>query len=436
MRCNLAAFLILSSVAFAAPPRIAVAIAEAEAFSQYDQRRELPNDFSNGASGQQSTDGASEGNAQQPKLDLGRSLVIEERDRLKAEVEDLEREMNIAKDNLKAQADRVRVLSNPREDVAAAPSGDASRGLMLTVDGPAVAARQYFVTVYTADWCGVCKQVQKRDGNGNDRVVLNWVKAIPPLPKIVPFPTYVWQIDGQTYYASGAMTLGQLVATIEDNAPAKPEAFSAISGFAGTIHGKARIQQVLNWWREHIGDRKAEFRWSRNGAQAIPILRAKSSDWSVANIYGTDGEFSLKCDGASLPVTEARIGYRVRNGDVELTTFTHLPASLFELNPPASAIGAEPVGMDPLTILTVLQVLRGVWSLLHPSCDLVLPGSITATGQLVGDELVVDTVGPSLRIVALFTFTPRLDQVRISEQRVRLNFSGSIVKSREFVVGE
>jgi hypothetical protein len=85
---------------------------------------------------------------------------------------------------------------------------------------------------------------------------------------------------------------------------------------------------------------------------------------------------------------------------------------------------------------TIASVVRDIFALLNPTCDLQLGGNVAATGVLKGDTLTIDFQQcPSVKLVALFTFQLSVKRVEITEQSVRVVFTGSrFVKERTFQV--
>lgn len=219
------------------------------------------------------------------------------------------------------------------------------------------------------------------------------------------------------------------------------------TGIAGSIHGTAHVRQILNWFRENMGESvKAEVRWDRSGAQSFPLLA--NQNWSALALFGGYGHFQLRAVGAkSLPIDSIGFGYRIESDDIildadaarfkGLATQLGFPASrsTIENSAPAAA-SIQPSGVDPLTFWTVLSIVRDIWSILHPSCDLILGGNVTATAVLQGDAITIEFQQcPSIRLVALFTFNLSVQQIVITETNVHVEFGGSrLVKSRDFRV--
>lgn len=214
---------------------------------------------------------------------------------------------------------------------------------------------------------------------------------------------------------------------------AGPGPVVAQAGPAGAIKGKQQIQDVLAWWKSNIGEGvKATARWDRTGAQTFPLLA--KGDWSVNALCGKYGHAELSAKGSRLPIDSIGVGYKVNGNDVTFDV-DPLTISVLKLNQPES-IQAGPSEFGPSTLLTVVTVMRGIYSLLNPTCDLQLGGNVSATGVLNGDTLAVDFEAcPSIKLVALFTFQLAVKRLEIKENSVRVLFTGSmIVKERTFAV--
>ena len=214
---------------------------------------------------------------------------------------------------------------------------------------------------------------------------------------------------------------------------AGPVPVVAQSGPAGAIKGKQQIEDVLYWWKANIGEGvKATARWDRTGAQTFPLLA--KCDWSVNALCGKYGHAELSAKGSRLPLESIGFGYKVNGNDVTFD-IDPLTVSVLKLNQPAS-IQAGPPEFGPGTVVTVISVLRGLYSLLNPTCDLQLGGTVSASGVLAGDMLTVEFENcPSIKLVALFTFQLAVKRLEIKGDSVRVMFTGSsIVKERTLAV--
>lgn len=228
----------------------------------------------------------------------------------------------------------------------------------------------------------------------------------------------------------------------------------AAAGRAGTIRGATQIRRMLSWFRESIGEGvRAELRWDRSGAQSFPLLA--KGDWSALALFGGYGHVQLSAIGAqNLPIQSLGFAYRI---DRDAITFDIDPVTMKGL---ASLLGPDDgrvkstsqamnVTSGPMsrsnttvpeagfvTIWTVFSIIRDVWSLLHPTCDLQLGGNVSATAVLAGDEMTIEFQQcPSIKFVALFTFHLSVKRVVITQSNVHVEFQGSrVIQSRDFEV--
>lgn len=317
--------------------------------------------------------------------------------------------------------------------------------------GDAPVASVYDVTYHTADWCGPCREVQSprvKAGHPQLRIVTTTEK--PPAiqdnkywggTRDAMLPYFQWtDSTGKARCHEGLTTLNNLVAVIERNNPPSLTVGGKQSvTSAGVIHGRERIIAALDFIRSRVGEGvPMRFEWDRTGAQALPLLHGAA--WTPLAIYGKSGEFRLSATGAiNLPVADASLGYRITtDGKLRLRGETEIDASVLDWTKGdvASAGGSKAVGVDPMTILTVVSVLNGIWQALHPTADLTLGGNVSCEAVLHGDNLAIRfSQAPSVRVVAWFTFNLGVESVDVSAERVRVGFSGSRwVKERTFEV--
>lgn len=211
-------------------------------------------------------------------------------------------------------------------------------------------------------------------------------------------------------------------------------------GSAGSIQAAVQIRQLLAWWENHVGQgRQAHFHWARTGAESFPLLA--KGDWSVKALFGEAGRIAISAPGvARLPIDSLGFAYRIIGPDVEFDADpVVIPGLAARLGPSVSSevANATPVQfVDPLTAWSIFSMLRDIWSLLHPTCDLQLGGTVSAGAVLADGKLAIDFKDcPSIKLVALFTFQLKVQRIEITESSVRLVFSGSrLVKERTFQV--
>lgn len=214
----------------------------------------------------------------------------------------------------------------------------------------------------------------------------------------------------------------------------------ATAGSSGAIHARSQIAAMLAWWRANIGmGTRVTLEWDRTGAQTLPLLAR--SNWSTAALFGKSGRFEVTASGTHLPTDTLGFAYRILDDDVTIDLDPiRLHGIAAKLNPPTDSENqaVEPLvtGIGAVTIWTMFSIVRDVVSLLNPSCDLQLPGNLSATAELSGDMLSIDfPQPPSVKLVALFTFQLSVARVEITPQAVRLLFGGSrVVKERSFLV--
>jgi len=333
-----------------------------------------------------------------------------------------------------------------------APSIGAQPMRMELADPAAsTASGRYVVTAYTGPNCKVyCKQAKAVWGDGDARVAIEWAEGALPefvrvkLPKDYNFPVLVWELAGrQTYSWPKQWKIYSLteIAEMCHRTGGTRESVAGAGPVAGVLHIGPQVEQMFTWWRGSIGEGvKATAEWdAARDKGSVSLL--KNAEWSLPATYGNSGEFRLFAPGAKLPITEASLRYRFVNGKLRVYGETELDPSFLELNRPpqdVAEIGAgEPVGFGPMTILTVFSVLHGIWSITHPTCDVILPGHITCEAVLVGDNLSIKfTNAPSIRLVAWWEFNLGIQTVDINPQRVKVGLTGSRwFKSKTFQIG-
>jgi hypothetical protein len=320
--------------------------------------------------------------------------------------------------------------------------GDASESTALG---------RYVVTAYTGPNCKIlCKQARDVWGDGDERVAViwsdeplpGWIKA--KLPKDYKYPVLVWQVADGSYSWPKLWSIYRLdaIAKMCHTTHATRESVAGAGPVAGVIHAGPQIERMLNWWRTSIGEgieARADWDASRD-KPSISLIRL--GEWEKEAIYGHSGEFRLSAVGAiNLPTTDASLRYRFVEGRLRLYGETELDAGFLDINKPASSVESigdgQPVGFGPGTILTVFSLLHGIWQIMNPECDVILPGRVTCTAVLTGDNLAVKFErAPSVKVVAWWTVNLGVSAVDISPQRIKISLTGSRwFKSKTFQVG-
>ena len=356
---------------------------------------------------------------------------------------------------------------NPRE-VQDAPDGrDATRVVPMQFrpvleqpqrpDNPLATSSRLKATIFTGEaeygthWCPNCRVLKREWGDGDARLELDWSTAKANGPQLYPAVRFVDHHGQERFPANTdgdyrAITrLDELVELLRRHQNSIPQNQVAASGFGGSIRARTQVRQALAWFRESVGENVAlELQWHRTGGQSFPLLA--NGDWSAAALFGTYGHVKLAAAGLTrLPISSSGFSYQIVGNDVtiDLDAMT-IPGLALQLGPSSfhpgplkhSEAAPAPSGVELMTVWTVVSVVRDLWSLLHPSCDLQLGGSVIAKAELVNDALTIEfDQMPSLRIVALFTFQLGVQRVVIKETNIHVDFSGSrFIKSRDFQV--
>ena len=324
-------------------------------------------------------------------------------------------------------------------------------------DEAAEGGKLLFVYI-TAKWCQPCQTMQKTvftddavlraindgfvpvmiDGEEQPQFVSGFGVTEYPSFRIV---TPKYQVVG---HRSASMNAEQMLEFLHEH---QQQSSYAATGSAGAFHGRQYIRQAHAYFRQYIGVGHAgNFTMDRNGADKLSLLATK--DWKFKEVFGTNGRISLSApDAVNLPIKQFSLGYRLEGSDVLINPDEfRIPGMAEKLSPSQSNIyGANPVGIigidDALLAYNVFQMIRDILSLLNPSVDVILPETIAATAKLqddYSDNLIVEfTKGPTIRLTWLFQFNLKVERVEISEQQIRVVFSGSRwVKERTFRVEE
>lgn len=377
--------------------------------------------------------------------------------------------------------------SDPMENLPQGPEPEKIPPIVLSFNSAAMSSLppaedepDYDALCGTADWCGFCPATKtrfqyKKNENGdwiygNSKVRVRFVnvgKDKQGAAYVKPdwldekswkdlndsakhhkaaLPLFMWyDKNGEvTFRGDGHLTVNQLIEKMEaprnGGPPQKRSSSYAASGPAGAVHGAEQIAAMIEWIDSHVGQGvPMEWRWDRSGAQTIALLLA-GKKWSAEELFGLSGRFSISAPGAvNLPVDSLDFSYRIEGDDVVLDTsgvrIKGLAKSLGIQNGDGAVGDAQAI--DPIsTAWTVITIVRMVWGVLHPTADLKLGGTVTATGTLNGDTLTVKFKnGPSIRLIMLFTFNLGVSQVIISPRNVHVDFTGSRwIKSKDFPV--
>ena len=281
--------------------------------------------------------------------------------------------------------------------------------------------------------------------------------------KVLDYPTYILEVDGQeiyrtTDYPGRKVLVDRYLAAVAETSKIVTSRPAPKNRSFGTLHARHQVQEWIAWHKSHIADSiprsdakqavAIELTWLRTGGQTFALLHMKKEQWTARNIYGALGEFRLTAHGAKNPlagIDEGRIGYRVekdRDGmwRFKLTGEVDIAADRLglpgDVDPVVSASAREaPAGFGPAAILTVITLLNDVWSLLHPTCDLQLGGSMACKASLFeeagGEVLVIDfSDAPMIKFSALFHFNLTVKQLEVSPTKIVAHTEGSMLVSQ------
>lgn len=261
------------------------------------------------------------------------------------------------------------------------------------------------------------------------------------VPSTIDCPT-IWFYQNGTIVETltgyqDPIALAQKLRSYWDSAP-NPSQVSGGS-VCGSIQASSQVRMGMGWFRDYIGEGvKAQFRWDRSGMQAFPLLA--KGDWGNLALLGRYGHFQLSAFGAkNLPLQEVGFGYKVDDDGVPTLDLDPIVLKMLTMrvgpNVPQMASG-EPPQVGLMTLWTIVTVVRDIFSILNPTCDLQLGGCVSATAVLNGDTLSIDFQQcPSIKLVALFTFQLQVNRIEVKEHSVRVLFGGSrLVKERTFEV--
>lgn len=228
-----------------------------------------------------------------------------------------------------------------------------------------------------------------------------------------------------------------------DEELAHPQIRAMSTGSAGTIHAAAQIRRAISHLRTYVGEgNSSSISWDRNGASQISLLA--KSEWAAEAIFGTTGRIQLASPNAiDLPLNEFAFDYRIAGRDVVVDADPVRLAGLANKLAPnresrsSNSTSVGVIGIDDmLLIYNVFSMIRDIFSLLRPSCDVILPGQLSASAVLNGDTIVVEFIQPpTIRLVWLFTFNLTVKEVVITESNVHVKFravAGSRVEISPF----
>ena len=310
------------------------------------------------------------------------------------------------------------------------------------------------VIVYTGEdaygvgWCTVCNLRKREWGNGDAFTAIEW--STKKADGQQSYPAIRFQDDagkwwfpsdnGATYHE--CVTVDEIGHYVNSVIPGAQESYAA-TGSAGSIQASTQIRATINFFRDRVGAGNiATLVWDRNGDSNLSLMAMKQ--WNAMMMFGADGRIEIGCpDARNLPMKEFAFGYRIRGSDIiadsDPVVFRGLADSL-SISDHAAALAPIPVGLigidDALLWYEIVCMMRDIFSILHPSADVILGPQISASAVLRDDAIVVTfSKGLSLRFTWLFSFNLQVKSVTITDNNIHIEFTGSrFVRSRDFAV--
>lgn len=314
-------------------------------------------------------------------------------------------------------------------------------------------------SVYGAGWCRNCGPLKNLYGEGNEGIRIEYSgAAIPSGPESYPAVRFFDANGTSSYPVKGGVyaappSLEELILLIDRNDP--PCVIPVQRAPAGarrprqpvatsSIEGRERVEAGLNWlagWLpdtdgvtevEQLARSRATFRWQRNGVGAFPLLAGKS--WTLKELFGSHGHFRVRIPAGRLPINEFGTGYELRKRDngTDFAHFTPDPLGIdlpsFEGDAVSSGSAEDKAyGIDPITLgFAAIQIISGVWQLMHPEANLTLGPEIEVAGEMRGGSLFVtfSEGAPAIEVRAWFIRAKmQVTSVEVSPENVRLRFA-------------
>lgn len=344
------------------------------------------------------------------------------------------------------------------------PDADWTRPPVLSLSQPASMGEVGFGSHYESlvavtGWCGPCHSQENRNGAGNKKLAFRYINIEQPPPAELPpgwlaavshrmrilerqgkanIPLTTW-FDSRgviQWVQDSSITTEQVIAKIEhpDNFPPAPRPVSSYSasGSLGSISIRPQVEWGLNYFASNVrGPIVGIWDSNRNngiGAKdGMPILHAKSSDYTCDRLMGTFGSFSIRCDegirvGEQL-FKQLDITYKSEDDELKVLTSFGIKKAALEPHAHATAFNAEPSGIDPGTALTIFSILQAVWQMAHPELDLQLPGRMQATISVKDDAFLCDFNGaPRIRAKMFWEWMLEIDWVTVSTTKAHVEF--------------
>ena len=272
------------------------------------------------------------------------------------------------------------------------------RGLM-PVELGALAPQVTQVTFWTAPFpCPPCNRSHKNIGAGDASTVVTrqvgpavWMTAdwLASNPK-AGYPFHSWTgPTGEMHVIYGCQTLDSLRAAIADKSVAAVTEGQTDGHFVGAN----MIDSVLDSVRQYFPDgSKIQVGWQRVGGKSSLLV---SGSHELVEILGSSGRIDIQAEGSGdLPLSKIGFGYRLQAGKIAIK-LDEVELAL----PGGETVGSSGEVGNPLLIAwTIMEAIKNVYDVFHPTIDVYLAEDIAITAT-VGETCSIrfDRGEPAIR---------------------------------------
>ena len=258
----------------------------------------------------------------------------------------------------------------------------AMRGV-IPVELGAMATQVTQVTFWTAPFpCPPCNRSHKNIGAGDASIVVTrqvgpakWMTAEWLASNLkAGYPFHSWTgPTGEMHVIYGCQSLDSLREAIAEKASAaitesQPE---------GHFVGASMIQSVLDSVRQYFPDgSKIKVGWQRVGGKSALLV---SGSHELADILGTSGRIDIQVEGSSnVPLSKPGFGYRLQAGKIAIK----LDEVEFDVPGADTVSSSGEVGNPVLIARTIIEAIKIVYDVLHPTIDVYLAENIAITATI------------------------------------------------------
>ena len=264
----------------------------------------------------------------------------------------------------------------------------AMRGI-IPVELGAMAPRVTQVTFWTAPFpCAPCNRAHKNIGGGDASTVVTrqvgpakWMTAdwLAANPK-AGYPLHSWNgPTGELHVIYGCQSLDSLRTAIADKAS---EAITEIEP-EGHFVGASKIESAMASIRHYFPNgSRVNVGWQRVGGKSALLV---SGSHELVDIVGTSGRIDITTHGAiNLPMSKFGFAYRFNAGKLAIK----LDEIEFEIPSSGTVSVAGEVGNPALIAYTILNSIKTIYDVFHPTIDLYLGEEISLTATM-GDVVSI-----------------------------------------------